>query len=306
MSLGKDKALVALGIVSFFWGTTYLASRIGAQEIPGFFLSAVRLFVSGVVLVTWFLLKGYKIPDRETLLKLAKSGVFMLICGNGLQTWAMQYITSGLAAIIAALTPLLIVLFSFLMIKNTRITKILIAGLLIGLAGISTIFYDYFQEFLNPKFLFGTVLSLVATIMWAFGSVYSAGKNVKINLLYGAGLQMLIAGLIMLPVTLLTGKTVNLLHADTGALLALLYLIVFGSLITYSAYLYAMSNLPPSRVSVHAYINPILAVLLGWLILDEKLNIHVAIGTAITLVGVYMVNHEFKKQAAKKAEICPE
>ena len=299
---GKDKAFIALVIVSFFWGTTYLASRIGAQEIPGFFLSAVRLFISGAVLVSWFLFKGEKIPDRRTLSKLTQQGVFMLICGNGLQTWAMQYITSGLAAIIASLTPLLIVLFSLLLLKKTQITKILLAGIIIGLAGILIIFDDYLHDLLNPQFALGTALSLTATIMWAFGSVYTAGNNLKINLLYGAGVQMLIAGIIMLPISFLTGKTVNLFHTNTDAILALFYLIIFGSLITYSAYLYAMSNLPPSRVSIYAYINPILAVMLGWLILGEKLNINIAIGSLVTLAGVYVVNYESKKQAAKAAE----
>jgi len=299
----KDKAFIALGIVSFFWGTTYLASRIGAQEMPGFFLSTVRLFISGAILVSWFLFKGEKLPDRKTMFKLTQQGVFMLILGNGLQTWAMQYITSGLAAIIASLTPLLIVLFSFLMIRKTRITKILLFGLLVGLVGIVIIFFDYLHDLLNPQFAFGTLLSLTATVMWAFGTVYTAGNKLKINLLFGAGLQMLIAGIIMIPISIFTGKTVNLLHTNTEAWLALIYLIIFGSLITYSAYLYAMSNLPPSRVSIYAYINPILAVLLGWLVLGEKLNSHVAFGTIITLAGVYLVNFEFRKQSVLSKEL---
>src|SRR5262245_23864741 len=111
-SIKKNKALVALCIVSFFWGTTYLASRIGAQEMPGLFLAALRQFISGSILLTLFLLRGYSIPDKTTLKKIFIQGLLMLCIGNGLSTWAVQYITSGLAAVIAALIPLLVVLFS--------------------------------------------------------------------------------------------------------------------------------------------------------------------------------------------------
>jgi drug/metabolite transporter (DMT)-like permease len=292
----SNKALAALAIVSFFWGTTYLASRIGAQEMPGLFLAALRQFIAGAIMLSYFFLRGYEIPDLGTLKKVFVQGLFMLCLGNGLSTWAVEYISSGLAAIIAALIPLLIALFSVLLLKNAAFTKMMIIGMVVGIVGIAAIFYEYLDDLLNPEFAFGILLNLAAIVFWAFGSVYISKNNLKIDVLYGVGWQMFLSGCIMLPVSYLLGKSMNPLEINSSGLLALAYLVIIGSLLSYGAYVYAIHNLPPSRASIYAYINPIIAVFLGWLILHEKLNINVGIGTAITLIGVFIVNNEFKKQ----------
>jgi drug/metabolite transporter (DMT)-like permease len=296
MNSNHNRALVALAIVSFFWGTTYLASRIGAQEMPGLFLAALRQFISGTILLAYFLLRGYSIPDRSTLVKILTTGFFMLCLGNGLSTWSVQYITSGLAAIIAALIPLLIALFSVLFLKNVLFTKKMLLGLLIGLAGIAAIFYEYLDQLLNPEFAFGILLNLVAIACWAFGSVYIAKNTLKIDVLYGVAWQMFLSGIIMLPLSYLIGQSMNLRDINTAAIYSLAYLIVIGSILSYGAYVYAINHLPPSQASLYAYINPIIAVFLGWLILHEKLNANVGFGTVVTLAGVFIVNNEFKKQ----------
>jgi drug/metabolite transporter (DMT)-like permease len=296
MNSTNNKALIALAIVSFFWGTTYLASRIGAQEMPGLFLAALRQFISGSILLTWFLLRGYAIPNATTLKKILVQGIFMLCLGNGLSTWAIQYISSGLAAIIAALIPLLVTLFSILLLKNASFTRMMVAGLVVGLIGISAIFYEYLEELLNPEFTFGILLNLTAITCWAFGSVYIAKSNLQIDVLYGVGWQMFLSGCIMLPVSFLIGQSINPLTIHTNALMALAYLIVIGSILSYGAYVYSIKHLPPSRASIYAYINPVIAVILGALILHEKLNFNVGFGTAITLAGVFIVNNEFRKQ----------
>jgi drug/metabolite transporter (DMT)-like permease len=263
MNSTNNKALIALAIVSFFWGTTYLASRIGAQEMPGLFLAALRQFISGSILLTWFLLRGYAIPDTTTLKKILVQGIFMLCLGNGLSTWAIQYISSGLAAIIAALIPLLVTLFSILLLKNASFTRMMVAGLVIGIIGISAIFYEYLEELLNPEFTFGILLNLAAITCWAFGSVYIAKSNLQIDVLYGVGWQMFLSGCIMLPVSFLIGQSINPLTIHTNALMALAYLIVIGSILSYGAYVYSIKHLPPSRASIYAYINPVIAVILA-------------------------------------------
>lgn len=296
MGSGNNKALFALVVISILWGTTYLASRIGAQQMPGLFLAAMRQITAGSILLGYFLLKGSPIPDGQTFKKILLQGIFMLCLGNGLSTWSVQYISSGLAAIIAALIPLLMAFFSILLLRNATLTKMMIVGLLIGLAGILAIFYEYLDDFLNPKFAFGILLDLAAIICWAFGSVYTARSNLKINAFYAVSWQMFLSGLIMVPISYLLGQGINPLEISSSALLALAYLVIFGSIISYGAYVYVIYNLPPSRASLYAYINPIIAVFLGWLILHEKLNTNVGMGTAITLIGVFMVNNEFKKQ----------
>jgi drug/metabolite transporter (DMT)-like permease len=296
-AMKKDlhKAYFALGIVSFFWGTTFIASRIGAQHMPGLFVSGIRQFVSGAVLVSFFLIKGHHIPGRDILKKISVQSIFLLCIANGLLTWSVEYISGGLAAIIAALVPLFIALFTLWLSKCAKITRWIIVGLIIGFAGVLTIFYDYIGQLQNRSFVLGVVLAVISTLSWSFGTVYTSKQKPPIDILFNVGLQMLIAGIVVLTVCAVTGKYVNLAHVGQSSWLALSYLIVFGSLLAYSAYVFVIGKLPPTQVSMYAYINPIVAVVLGWLLLSEKMNVNMIIGTIITLSGVYLVNREFKK-----------
>lgn len=288
-------AYIAVGLVSFFWGTTYVAARVGAQHMPGLFMAGVRQFVSGIILVAFFLARGYRLPEWKVIKQVSIQGIFLLCIANGLLTWAMEYISGGLAAIIVALVPLFVALFSMWLSKCAKITRKMIAGLVIGFAGVLTIFSDYMGEMKSESFVFGVMLALISVLSWSFGTVYTSRKKPVIDILFGVGLQMLIAGFIMLVVCGLTGKYVNLANASQNSWIALLYLIVFGSLIAYSAFVFAISKLPPTLVSVYAYINPVVAVGLGWVFLAEKMNLVMLLGMLITLAGVYLVNHEFKK-----------
>jgi len=291
------KAYIALAIVSFFWGTTYLAAKVSALEMPGFFVAGLRQFISGLILVGYFKLSGHKWPDKKSLLHILVQAVLLLCISNGLLTWAMQYIPSGLGAIIAGLVPLFVALFSILFLQYAKFTKIMLLGLVVGFAGVATIFYEHFKNLVDARFAFGIGLSLTATISWSLGTVYSSSHKPSVSLLYSVGLQMLMAGVIMLIISLFAGQYINPMHVNADALWSLLYLIVIGSLLTYSAYVFAVSNLPPTLVSVYAYINPIVAIILGYLLLNEAISINVIIGTAITLAGIYLVNREFKKQS---------
>ena len=186
---------IALIVVSFFWGTTYIASRIGVRHMPGLFLSGVRQFFSGLIMVSFFLIKGFKLPTKSDLKKISIQGIFLLCVANGLLTWSLQYISSGLAAIISALVPLFIVLFSILISKRTIITRWMLLGLAIGFVGILAIFYNYIEQFGNKQFIIGIVLALLAVLSWSFGTVYTAKQKISIYILFNVGLQMLIAGI---------------------------------------------------------------------------------------------------------------
>jgi len=174
--------------------------------------------------------------------------------------------------------------------------------MIVGFAGVLTIFYDYLVQLRQPSFLFGVILAIISTLSWSFGTVYSSKQKPQIDILFNVGLQMLIAGVMVLVVCMITGKYVGLGEIGTNSWLALSYLVVFGSLVAYSAYVFVISKLPPTQVSIYAYINPIVAVLLGWFLLAEKMNINMAIGTVITLAGVYLVNREFRKITSDKAK----
>ncbi|HET7898769.1 MAG TPA: EamA family transporter [Flavisolibacter sp.] len=296
MKREQRNAYLALAWVSFFWGTTYLAARISAHYMPGLFVAGVRQAVSGLVLVGYFKAAGYAWPDKKSLAKIAVQGFFLLAVSNGLLTWAMEYIDSGLGAIIAGMVPLFVALFSIWLMRFARFTPLMITGLVIGFGGILTIFYEHFAQLLNSRFAIGTTLALIATVSWSFGTVFAARYKPRTEILFGVGLQMLFAGVLMLVVCGLSGKYVNLATANPDALWGLLYLIVVGSLLTYSAYVFAVHKLPPTQVSVYAYINPIVAIFLGWLVLKEHMSLNVITGTLITLGGVWLVNREFKKQ----------
>jgi drug/metabolite transporter (DMT)-like permease len=211
-------------------------------------------------------------------------------------TWSVEYISGGLAAIIAALVPILITVFSIWLLKRTKFTRLMIGGLLIGFVGVILIFYDYLHQFSNKSFSVGVLLAFLGTVCWAFGTVYGSRKKLPVDILFNVGLQMLIAGIVTLVICGVSGKFVNPVHFGIASWYALLYLVVFGSLIAYSAYVFAISKLSPTLVSIYAYINPIVAVLLGWALLNEKMNPSMIIGTLVTLGGVYLVNREFKKQ----------
>jgi len=289
-------AYVALVIVSIFWGTTYLAARIGVQHMHGMMLAGLRQTSAGVILVAFFLMKGYKLPQFPVLSKLFVIGTIMLCGSNGLMTWAMQYIPSGLGAIIAATVPIWITIFSYFLVQKTKITVQLVIGMLIGLLGIGGIFYDNLAQLMNEEYRFGVMLITLACVFWALGSVLTAKWALGVNYLYGAGFQMLFSGVVMLVIAGFMGQHLHF-SSFTGELWgSLLYLVFIGSLLSYSAYVFALNNLPPSLVSIYAYINPIVAVILGWLILQEKLNWLMGLSCMVTLLGVYLVNKAFNKQ----------
>lgn len=286
---------MALGIVSFFWGTTYLASRIGVRFMPGLFLAGLRQLIAGSILVFFYLTRGYKLPDAAVLLKISFLGVFILVIGNGVFTWSLQYISSGLASIIAALIPLWIAVFSILILKKTSFNRTILAGLTLGFLGITMIFYDNLSNEIGPAFLWGISLALISGLFWSIGTVFASRYKPDIELLFGVGIQMFVSGTVLILICLLTGQTSNLRLVPLSGWLALAYLVLIGSLLAYVAYVYAVSNLPPTRVAVYAYINPVVAISLGWIILGEQINAAIILGAGVTIYGVYLVNSGFRK-----------
>jgi drug/metabolite transporter (DMT)-like permease len=292
------KGYIALALVSFFWGTTYIASKIGTRHMPGLFIAGVRQFSSGLIMVGFFLLRGYRLPTLSDIKKISVQGLLLLCLANGMLTWSLEYISSGLAAIIAAMVPLFVTLFSIWLSKTAKITRWMTLGLLLGFAGVVTICYDYIGQLGNKNFIVGIVMAFLSAISWSFGTVYTSGQKLSINILFGVGFQMLIAGTVILLICFASGRYANLAETGHESWYALLYLIIFGSILAYSAYMFAIKKLPTTQASLYAYINPIVAVLCGWLLLSEKMNIHMITGTMITLGGVFLVNYVFKKQKA--------
>lgn len=299
MKKSNTNGYIALAMVSFFWGTTYIASSVGVRHMHGLMLAGIRQTAAGIILITYFLLKGYRLPDKIVLSRLFVIGIMMLCLSNGLLTWAMQYIPSGLCAIVVATVPIWITIFSYFMVKRTRLTPLLIIGMLIGLSGVGGIFYNYLSSLTDPEFRLGILLSVIACISWAIGSVLTARWALKVNFLYGAGFQMFFSGIVMLITVSIMGYSITASTMNLELWESLLYLIFVGSIVGYSSYVFALNNLPTSLASVYAYINPIVAVTLGWLILKEQLNWTTALSCLVTLTGVYLVNVSVNRNKKK-------
>lgn len=295
----KTKAYFALGIVCFAWGTTYLAMRTGAEHMPGLMMAAIRNILAGILVVGYFFIKGYRIPDIKTLLQLALIGLIMLGIGNGLMNWGEQTVPSGLASILAALNPLCLAFFSLLLIRGARLSVEVIVGLIIGLAGIFVIFYPLLSQEIHAGFGFGVGLILAAVLGWSSGSVLAAGKKFTLNILYVCGWEFLFGGIGLLIASLAMGETIPLTAVTTQSWLSIGYLVVVGSLLGFMAYQYALKHLPTTQVAIYGYINPVVAIFLGWLLLDEHLNWHILIGVVITLSGVFVVQRSFYRTKRK-------
>jgi drug/metabolite transporter (DMT)-like permease len=291
----KTRALVALGLVSFFWGTTWLASKKGVEEMPGLQLAGIRQLLGGSVYTIYFLLKGYKFPNGQQLFQFIWMGILMFVISNGFTTWSLQYIPSGLGAVIGAMAPIWIAIFSVIFFRETKLNLTTVIGLLLGFGGIVIIFSDYIEALFNSKFALGVILGIIATMTWAIGTLYTVKHARDLNAYYSLGWQMFLSGLILTGAAWITGQHVPLAQTTHVTWLSIAYLVIVGSIITFAAFLYSLKRLPPAQASIYAYINPIVAVIIGSILNNEKLNIIIAAGTLVTILGVYLVNTGFKK-----------
>lgn len=292
----RSKAIFALAVVCILWGTTWLASKEGVKHIPPLQLAGMRQLLGGTCYMIFFLIKGSSWPKMKDLVPLLVLALLNFIFSNGLSTWGLKYISSGLGAIMGAIFPLWIVIISLFSSKE-KLPAMAILGLMLGFAGVCVIFYDHLQDFFKPDFRFGILLSLVATWTWAFGSLYTKKHAAQFNPYFGLGFQMLIAGVCLLTVSGFDKNFLPFTEIPMAGWLSLGYLVVFGSIIAFVCYLYALQNLPTEQASIYAYINPVVAVLLGAFIFGEKLTLVLTIGGLVTLLGVYLVNKAFKKTA---------
>lgn len=285
--------IIALCWVSFFWGTTWLASKEGVKHMPGLQLAGIRQFIGGSLYIAYFLCKKAPWPKGKQWKTIFILSVLNFVLSNGLSTWGVKYISSGLGAILAAIFPLWIVIIT--LFRGEKIARLAILGLVISFGGVCLIFYDHLSDFLIPDFRFGILISIIATITWAFGTLYTKKKAASFNPYFSLGIQMFISSVIILAVTGATGTGVNITLIPLNSWLAIGYLVILGSVLTFIAFIYALQNLPPEISSIYAYINPIVAVLFGALLFGEPLTIAIAIGGAITLCGLYLVNYSIRK-----------
>jgi drug/metabolite transporter (DMT)-like permease len=285
--------ILALCWVSFFWGTTWIASKEGVKHMPALQLAAIRQFIGGFLYISFFLFKKTPWPKGKQWNTILILSILNFVLSNGLSTWGVKYISSGLGAIIGAIVPLWIVIISFF--RGERLVRLAVIGLIVSFGGICLIFYDHLSDFIKPDFRFGIFISLISTLTWAFGSLYTKKKAASFNPYFSLGLQMFLSSILLFAYTGATGTSVPLSSIPAISWWSIAYLVVFGSVLTFIAFIYALQHLPAQISSVYAYINPIIAVILGAVIFGETLNAAIAIGGAVTLFGLYLVNYSLRK-----------
>jgi drug/metabolite transporter (DMT)-like permease len=306
MVKGKSSQLMAyaaLAAVCIIWGTTYLALRVGVTQFPPFLFSMLRFLSAGAILfavVVW----GTQVPfpKIQNIINQAIGGFFMITLGISIVGWAETYVSSGLAAIICSVMPIWTILINFALNRNEKPNLLVGCGLLAGLAGIVLIFAEHLHEFATTNYTFAIAAIFAANICWALGTVWIKKKNQESNPFLNAALQMFFGGLFLTPLSLLFDQY-STIQWSGQVLVSLSYLILIGSVAGYACYSYAIKKLPMTIVSLYAYINPIVAVILGWLLLDEKLTVQIALAILLTVAGIYLVNRGYNVKSSPKTPI---
>jgi len=282
------KAYLALLAVCFFWGTTYLGIRMSLEAFPPLLLVSVRYILSGGLLVMFSAARGYYLPRGRDLAVACASGLLTLGIGNGALVFAETFIPSGIAGLIITISPFWMVGAEALLPGGERLHGPTVAGMAVGLAGAGLLF--------SPQGGLGTVdrnlvngflLLQLGMAGWSFGSIYQRRQVGKTHPVVVGAVQQLAAGVILAPLALMVHE--HPVHWSTRGVLALLYLVVFGSIVGYSAYAYALDKLPVAIVSVHTYANAVVAVTLGWLFYREPFGRREMLAMLVIFAGVGIV-----------------
>jgi drug/metabolite transporter (DMT)-like permease len=285
---------IALSAICLIWGTTYLVLRIAVLHFPPFLFVTIRQLLAGSLLIAFMLLSGKAAwPDRAHLFRQAVAGFFMISLGNGLVAWAEVVIPSGVAAIICSLMPMVVILINLGINKDERPTVAIVTGVLLGLAGIMMIFGEHLVEFAKIEYQLGILVIFIAVLSWAGGSVWLKRRGNDGNAFLNAGLQMFFGGIWLIPGALIFDDLGDVTWS-AEAFYSMIYLVLIGSIVAYACYSYVLRKLPMTIVSLYAYVNPIVAVALGWIVLSEKLNLRIGIAILVTVAGIYIVNRGYQ------------
>ena len=280
------KARLALAAVCLFWGTTYLAIRVVVADLPPSLFCSVRFFLAGLPMLVWALWRGHPPPRGRDWPDIVVTSILLLTAGNGMLAWAEQWVPTGIASILVVTTPLWMAVFAAL--AGERVRARAVTGLLLGFLGLLVVLWpDLAPVSPSAGFVRGAIGILLSSMTWAFGSVYTKMRPPRTSPVMTAAIQMLIGSAIFAAAAFLNGEGARWDPA-LKHWLAILYLVVFGSMVGYGSYLYALAHLPTPQVSIYAYVNPLVAVGLGAVLLGERADRYLAAGMPLVLFGVYL------------------
>jgi len=288
-----SRALIfaAFAAVYTIWGSTYLAIRFAVEVLPPFLMVGIRFLIAGFILYLWARIGGASRPAFFQWKSAAIVGLLMLVLANGLIAWSEQWIPSGLAALLVATVPFWMVMLDWMrprgMVPNGRV----VLGLIVGFAGVALLFQPWRLTEGGRFNLLGAAMVLVAAFSWATGSLYSLRAKLPSSPILSMGMEMLSGGTIALVVGMLRGELANIEVSaiTTRSLLALTYLILFGSLVGFNAYMWLLRVCAPAWVSTYAFVNPVVAVFLGWALGGEPLTTRTLVAASFIVVSVFFI-----------------
>lgn len=302
---------MAFALLYVLWGSTYLAMRVIVRDMPPYVAGTVRYLAAGPIMLAACALLGRKISlTRRDLGQLLVISILLLSIGNIGVLWGEIYVSSGLASLIVALVPIWVVMIEAWIFRAGRMTAKGLFGLAIGIVGLLVLLWPRISSgtHLGRLELLGSGILAGASFFWALGSVFSHRFNLTVDVFASAAWQMTLGGLVNGAVALITGQFQKT-HWTFSALGSIGYLVIFGSWLGYSAYIYLLEHVPTPKVATYAYVNPIVAVFLGWIILREHVDIFMLLGTAIIIASVALVNTSQLKHAPVdmpvSEETCP-
>jgi len=284
------KILLAFFIIYFVWGSTYLANTWAIADMPPFLMAGMRFIVAGVLLYSYCMLIGKKAPTRIQFQNALYAGLFLFAMGNGLVVWALQFVDSGIAALIVAFEPLVVVLMMWKM-KNEKPTLNTWSGIGLGILGMGLLVGQ--PEFINDiSWLWGVAAIFGAILSWGYISIWMTDANLPESLLQSAALQMFFGGCIMLGMGLLLGEYLMFDYQQIGdrAFWSLWYLIIFGSIIAFTAFNFLLKNVSPTKIVTSTYINPVVALILGYYLNKEGISGQSLLAAGLLIVGVVLIN----------------
>jgi drug/metabolite transporter (DMT)-like permease len=294
------KILIAFGAIYVIWGTTYLAIRFAIETIPPFFMMGCRFLSAGTFLYSWARLRGEANPRLQQWRTAVFVGILLFLGGHGALAWSEQVLPSGVAALIVATTPFWMILLSHFRSPRGRIGKRVILGLAFGFMAMVLIIDPTELVGEQSVDLVGAAVLLLGTLSWCSGSVYSKYTNLPKSPLLVSGMTMLCGGTALVLLGLLTGEFNALSPASALSLVSLFYLILFGSIAAFTAYIWLLNTVPAAQVSTYAFVNPIIAVFVGWFGGGESLSPKLFLAAFLMIAGVgAMVSRQSEKHHSK-------
>lgn len=290
-STSSMKIILAMASIYIIWGSTYLAIFFAVETMPPFLMIGVRFLTAGMIVFAWAWFRGASMPTRLHWRNAAIIGGLLLLAGNGSVAWAEQYVASGIAALVVATVPMWLVLLDWILLKNPRPRPRTFAGLLLGFGGIALLSIQSNGDQAHAVDTVGIIVLLLASFAWALGSIYSKKAVLPENSLMSISIQMIAGGVLLLVGGTLGGEWTNFDIAAVSwqSFSALVYLITFGSIIGFSCYLWLIRVAPAEMVGTYAYVNPVVAVFLGWWLANEAITAQTLMASAVIILAVVII-----------------